>query len=256
MRAVILFGVFICAPLFAVVAEASHDWGGIDVCKTYRDRVPPGLDPALLPAPDSRGARLLKQYCTQCHELPGPGRHTADEWPAVLERMVVLMDVSQRFRGLMGRIAAPDADERAALEAYLSAHALLPMRGTPRGPGAADFAQRCAGCHALPEPRQHTPQEWTAVVSRMQRNAAIMQRGGFDARAEQAVLTYLTSAADDRFLSDPHGAGVRPPRQPAEASGPPEWTLRRLAYLTPFFGLAALGLLRWWRMSRGRRARP
>lgn len=245
---------FACLLLGSFVAEASHDWGGIDVCKTYRDRVPPGLDPALLPAPDSRGARLLGRYCTQCHELPGPGHHTAAEWPAVLERMVVLMEVSQRFRGLMGRIAAPDAEERATLEAYLSVYALAPMRATPRGPGAAEYAQHCAGCHALPEPRRHTPMEWADVVARMQRNAAIMQRGAIDARAEQAILTFLASAADDRYTGDPHGAGVRPPRVLQEAAESPPWTLRRLAYLTPFFAVALLGVLRWWR-ARTRQAR-
>lgn len=238
------------------VAEASHDWGGIDVCQTYRDRVPPGLDPALLPEPDSRGARLLRQYCTQCHELPGPGHHTAEEWPAVLERMAVLMDVSQRFRGLMGRIAAPDAEERKALEAYLVAHALQPMRGTPRGPGAAEFAQSCAGCHALPDPRRHAPEQWTGIVNRMRGNADIMQRGAFDARAEQAILTYLASAADDRYISDPHGAGVRSPRVLPEATESQAWTLGRLAYLTPFLAVAALGVLRGWRAARARRARP
>ncbi len=253
MRAVVV-GAFACLMLGTPIVEASHDWGGIDVCKTYRDRVPPGLDPMLLPEPDSRGARLLKQYCTQCHELPGPGRHTAEEWPAVLERMAVLMDVSQRFRGLMGRVAAPSADERAALEAYVSAHALVPMRGTPRGPGAAEFAQACTGCHALPAPGQHASVEWGDVVARMQRNAAIMQRGAFDARAEQAILTYLASAAGDRYTSDPHGAGVQPPRQPASDSEPSDWTLRRLAYLSPFFAVAALGVLRWWRAARARRA--
>jgi hypothetical protein len=246
---------FACLMLGIPIAEASHDWGGIDVCKTYRDRVPPGLDPTLLPEADSRGARLLRQYCTQCHELPGPGRHTAEEWPAVLERMAVLMDVSQRFRGLMGKIAAPSTDERAALEAYLSAHALVPMRGTPRGPGAAEFAQGCTGCHALPAPSQHAPEEWGDVVARMQRNAAVMQRGAFDARAEQAILTYLASAADDRYISDPHGAGVQPPRQPASDSDSTDWTLQRLAYLTPFFAVAMLGVLRWWRAARARRAR-
>jgi hypothetical protein len=251
----LLPGVLVCLMLGLPVAEASHDWGGIDVCKTYRDRVPPGLDPALLPEPGSRGAQLLERYCTQCHELPGPGRHTAEEWPAVLERMVVLMDVSRRFRGLMGRIVAPSAEERAALDAYLSAHALRPMRGTPRGPGAAEFAQGCGGCHALPDPRQHTREEWHGVVARMQRNAAIMQRGGFDAPATQAILTYLGSAAGDRYPGDPHGAGVSP-RQLASDSGAPDWTLRRLAYLIPFFAVAVLGVLRWWHAARAGRVQP
>ena len=46
------------------------------------DMLPP-MNPDQLPDPDSKGARLLQQFCTQCHNLPGPGMHTAAEWPAV-----------------------------------------------------------------------------------------------------------------------------------------------------------------------------
>jgi len=252
----LVLSVLSCVLLGANAADASHNWGGIDVCKTYRDRVPPGIEPSLLPEHDSRGAKLLQRYCTQCHELPGPGHHTAAEWPAVLERMLLLMDVSQRFRGLMGNIAAPSADERAALGAYLEAHALEPMRGTPRGPGAAVFRQHCGTCHALPDPGQHDALEWTAVVRRMQRNAEVMQRGRFDAPAQQAVLTYLAAGGSTQFIGDPHGAGVPTPVRSDAESDPPGWTLGRLAYLTPFFGVAGLGGLRWWRAEHARKARP
>ena len=77
-------------PLLALLAVppawANHPWGEVDICTTRNDIMPPGLvAPAEL---GSQGAQLLQRYCTQCHNLPGTGRHTAEEWPALLERML------------------------------------------------------------------------------------------------------------------------------------------------------------------------
>lgn len=57
------------------------------------DVLPPEIDPALLPDSQSQGALLLVRYCSQCHNLPGPGSHTAEEWPAVEERMNLRMQM-------------------------------------------------------------------------------------------------------------------------------------------------------------------
>ncbi len=40
-----------------------------------------------LPAPGSEGAVLFSERCSQCHSLPNPKLHTAEEWPGVVERM-------------------------------------------------------------------------------------------------------------------------------------------------------------------------
>jgi mono/diheme cytochrome c family protein len=37
--------------------------------------------------PASRGENLFRENCAQCHALPAPSQHTADEWPAVVARM-------------------------------------------------------------------------------------------------------------------------------------------------------------------------
>ena len=79
-------------------------------------QLPLGLDPEHLPDPRSSGAQLLVQYCTQCHELPGPGLHTADEWPSVDDRMNRRM---RMMSGMMRDIEAPDNDELRTLVAYL-----------------------------------------------------------------------------------------------------------------------------------------
>lgn len=241
------------ALIWPAAALANHDWGGIDVCSVYRNTAPPGFDPAALPQSSGPGARLLTRYCTQCHELPGPGHHTAGEWPAVLERMQVLMETSQRFRGLMGRIAAPDADERATLRAYLSNNALTPLRGLPHGPGAGAFASHCATCHALPDPRQHPAADWPAVVARMARNAGIMQRGGMAPDVQDALIGYLQTAAGNRFAGDVHNPGVPLPETATRVAAPAHG-LARLAILAPFFTVAGLGVVRWRHGAR-RRAR-
>lgn len=72
-------GRFLILLLWVVAAPvwASHDWIGLDLCRTYPERMPPKLDPGLLPDPQGRGAHLLGRYCGQCHFAPGPGQHSA-----------------------------------------------------------------------------------------------------------------------------------------------------------------------------------
>ncbi len=44
-----------------------------------------------LPDADSPEARLVAERCGQCHAPPAPSRHSAEEWPSVVERMRVHM---------------------------------------------------------------------------------------------------------------------------------------------------------------------
>lgn len=242
--------ILLCLLLVQSVAHANHDWGGIDVCRAYRDTAPPGIDPATLPEPQSRGARLLTHYCTQCHALTGPGRHTAEEWPAVLERMHMLMDVSRRFRGMMGSIALPDAEEMRVLGEYLSAHALQPLRGVPHGGGVQAFSAACAACHALPDPHQYRAAEWPAVVRQMQDKARIMGRAKiFETVADAELIAFLQRHAGDAVsvapaVDDARGVAA------ATRADVPRYGPERLAWLTPFFAFAMLGLWRWWRHVR------
>src|SRR5512133_2518914 len=39
------------------------------------------------PALRTEAGEMYVLACTQCHALPDPGRHTAREWPAVVQRM-------------------------------------------------------------------------------------------------------------------------------------------------------------------------
>ncbi len=50
----------------------------------------------IIPEPDSLGAKLYIEKCTQCHGLPGPKRHTSEQWDHVL----VMMSGFMNQRGL------------------------------------------------------------------------------------------------------------------------------------------------------------
>jgi cytochrome c2 len=136
------------------------------------DMLPPAMDPAFLPDPDSEGALLLQQYCAQCHNLPGPGLHTADEWPAVVNRMNRRMRMMGRHgMMMMGRVEAPSRQENVVILDYLQAHAQQPLtaRLSPvlESKTGQLFRATCAQCHVLPDPGQHSSGEWPAVVDRM-----------------------------------------------------------------------------------------
>jgi cytochrome c5 len=128
---------------------------------------PPGILPADLPDPTSPGAGLVSQYCTQCHALPSPAMHSATDWPRVLRRMWLRMDrLPDSFH-----VATGDEGNRGTVLAYLTANALrVSGAELPPGPGREDFAVTCSRCHALPDIKIHSPQDWPSVFMRMERN--------------------------------------------------------------------------------------
>jgi cytochrome c5 len=237
--------------LLSAPALAAHPWGGVDICETRRDIVPPGIDAALLPEQDSRGARLLQTYCTQCHNLPGPGRHTREEWPKALSRMETLMRVSSFYRGLLGPVAMPDAGERAALQDYLQDHALrpLPPRAASLPTDGAErlYREACGGCHAAPDPRAYPAASWPALLNRMDAHRITMARPPLSAAQRKAVESFSARAhGGPAVAGSGHQGAALPLPESAPAGGDP---LGRLASLAAFFGLAGLGL---WRWRRGR----
>lgn len=155
-------------------------------------QLPPGLDPEHLPDPQSTGAQLLSRFCIQCHELPGPGLHTADEWSSVVDRM------NRRMRmmgGMMHDIEAPNDDELRMLVAYLQQHAQVPIdraRYTDlSAPNGKLFEAICSQCHVLPDPRQHTANEWPGVVGRMTQNMKTMGKPLPDQTTLETVIEFL-----------------------------------------------------------------
>jgi cytochrome c2 len=79
---------------------------------------------------------------------------------------------------MMG-VEAPSQKELKALISYLQRHAQKPIdpekyADLSTRAGAA-FRATCGQCHTLPDPRQHTAQEWPGVVARMGRHLAAVK---------------------------------------------------------------------------------
>ena len=134
---------------------------------------PPGLEATNLPESQSREVNLLTRYCTQCHGLPGPGMHTVDDWPQVVERMTQYMQTMHSYH-----VQRPSDQENELILAYLQRHAQISMEKSRYpdldSPAGNAFLQTCSRCHSTPDPKQHSREEWPGVVQRMVRNMEIM----------------------------------------------------------------------------------
>jgi len=233
---------------WCVTALASHSYGGLDLCALYPEIMPPGMQAQDLPQPESQGAGLLQVYCAQCHALPGPGRHTAAEWPAVLDKMNMLMDVASRFGGLMGKVKVPNAEEKEVLRDYLTDNALQAMQGQFRGMGAAAFVSHCGSCHALPNAGQHSVEEWPAVLKRMQRNMTVMKYSSPSQELMLHIQLYLQQNLQAELDAIP--ASTEPVS--TGSAGDRRFVTRNLfdskrwIALGPFVLLVIVGLVRWW----------
>ena len=127
--------------------------------------MPAALPASELPDPSGQGAQLTVKFCGQaCHGLPAPTSHSANDWPVVLRRMWLRMSSLDSAY----QIAVPTTAERTVILDYMLAHALQVSAGElPDGPGKDLFVQRCGACHGLPDVRQHSADDWVAVVRRM-----------------------------------------------------------------------------------------
>ena len=167
-----------------LVDQAKKRWAESPHGQMLERILPPTFELHQLPERRSRGARLVARYCVQCHNLPNPAMHHAAKWPAIFERMVVRMrgrgNLGELMQDMMADVEAPGVDEAEALLAYLQKHAQRPL--DPRKYPAVDrpegqsFKLACQQCHVLPDPRRHTASEWPAVVARMDKNMAWMNR--------------------------------------------------------------------------------
>jgi cytochrome c5 len=186
------------SPTMAASASSAHEpqmQMRMMMHRMMPDLLPPGVTPENLPDPDSPGARLVVQYCGQCHNLPSPAMHSAQEWPDIVERMY------SRMRGMSGMMGVelPAPADRTVLLEYLEANALkaLPPRvaAAATAPEAGEFKSFCTQCHALPDPASHTAAEWPAVVAKMKGYMATMQKKVPQAGEEKEILSYLEKNA-------------------------------------------------------------
>ncbi len=177
--------------------------------------VPPGIKPADLPDRSSEGAKLVVTYCAQCHDLPTPLMHAAKEWPGIAERMFNRMAMCSQMSGMgmMGKmggngmggmmgmmnIKATSAKDQEIIVTYLKKHSLksiaLDALPSPHTEGAMLFAATCTQCHALPDPKQHTAQQWPEVVARMRENMVSMGKPVPDAATLRSITEFLEAGS-------------------------------------------------------------
>ena len=154
--------------------------------------LPAGTAPADLPEPGSEGALSLEKYCSACHGIPSPSAHSATDWPVVLRRMWL------RTEGLPATYAVPvpDVRERVVILNYVLDHAMhVASAELPAGPGRDLFTTTCNRCHELPDPRQHSAQDWAAVVIRMRQHMVQMLRQSPAQSQVQDIILYLERAS-------------------------------------------------------------
>jgi hypothetical protein len=189
MRSLTVVALFFATAAFAqdaeqLVIQAKKRWAESPHGPMLERILPPTFETAQLPQRESRGARLLVQYCVQCHNLPNPAMHHAAKWPAVFDRMVVRMkgkgNMGELMYEMMAGVQAPAPEEEALLLAYLRKYGQTPLdpKKYPELSSAEgrSFKLACEQCHVLPDPLRHTAAEWPAVVARMEKNMEWMNR--------------------------------------------------------------------------------
>lgn len=153
---------------------------------------PPGVTSADLPEPNSRGAQLVGAYCGQCHNIPTPPMHSATDWPSIARRMWLRMELLPPTLG----VKVPTGAERFAILDYLNTNALKVSGSTlPPGAGREPFSQVCSRCHALPDPRVHSREDWATVYARMERNMERMKVPPPTREQTTDILSYLQTVA-------------------------------------------------------------
>lgn len=156
---------------------------------------PSGLTAADLPDTASPGAKVLTTYCAQCHALPTPGAHSATDWPGVVRRMWLRMDWLPPELG----VRVPTTQDRFVLLDYLTKNALQVGEVTlPEGRGRQVFERVCSQCHALPDPRIHSPEDWATVFLRMEGNMERMKVNPPSSDEAGEILSYLQSVGGRR----------------------------------------------------------
>ena len=161
--------------------------------------IPKGLNPDALPQPESRGATVLTLYCVQCHDLPTPTMHTAQEWDYVVDRME--KEMQKRRGGILIRVMMPPEKDWQILRTYLADNAQNPLDKSQYPdldtPAGRAFESTCSHCHAAPDPTQHNPNEWARIVLRMKSNIVAAGKEMPDDNTVELITDFLKAHSKD-----------------------------------------------------------
>ena len=94
------------------------------------------------------------------------------------------------------QVKVPAAAQRFAILDYLNTNALKVSGSTlPPGAGREAFSQVCSRCHALPDPRVHSREDWATVYARMEQNMERMKVPPPTREQTTDILLYLQMVA-------------------------------------------------------------
>jgi len=171
-----------------------------------RAEMPAGISADQLPDSGSEGAHLVARYCSTCHGIPSPSAQAARDWPSITRRMFRRAGHMASMGGMMRRmhpgrrlVEAPTLAERRRILTYLQEHALTSIDEgslTETDAPARLFARTCSRCHALPDPAQHTAEQWPGVVARMRTHMKEAGVAGIDDSEADSIQGFLERSAD------------------------------------------------------------
>jgi hypothetical protein len=93
-------------------------------------------------------------------------------------------------------VPEPEMGQRIVMLDYLTANALRVSEGNlPDGPTRQFFIDTCSQCHELPDPRQHSAQDWPVVVRRMNDHMQEILGTSITSDQIEQIVRYLGSAA-------------------------------------------------------------
>jgi cytochrome c2 len=109
-----------------------------------------------------------------------------------MRRMWLRIERVQETHG----VPSPDAAERLTMTRYMLDHALrVAEMDLPDLRGRDQFMTTCTRCHELPDPSQHTNQDWPTVVIRMRQHMVDLLGDSPRQSEIQDIITYLQAVS-------------------------------------------------------------
>jgi len=162
--------------------------------------------------PDGAGKDVTTRLCSECHSLDliSAMRMDGPAWKAEVDKMI-------------GRGATASTEEAEIIVAYLARSfgaqtpAAAPVaakggpapRELPDGPGKPIILRECVGCHQATafSTYQHTPDEWTAIVTRMGARAKSATQPELEIVAKYLAASFPT--VEDATKVNVNNAGAK-----------------------------------------------
>lgn len=156
----------------------------------------PDLELADLPDSSGAEANMLFNYCSQCHNAPGPGMRTAKQWATIYWDMYWRMHMmNAQFDNFM----VLNYNDSKLLFQYLQKHALKSIRSNqvkPHLDGMQEYQRTCMQCHDLPDPEAYPNGQWDSLVVRMRRHMESMGKVVPDHEQITRIILYLKHASE------------------------------------------------------------